>query len=87
MEKLGTSDPTLKCYLAIGGHSINEETEKLKTEQVNILIGTVGRIWDLIERKSVDLKSIQVFVIDEADLIIEQGNQMKLSSIIDHLPK
>ena len=38
----------MKSYLAIGGHSINEETEKLKTTQVNILVGTVGRVWDLI---------------------------------------
>ncbi len=53
----------------------------------NILIGTVGRIYDFMERGVLKLKSSKILIMDEADLFFQQGNQIKLNNVIDHLPK
>jgi len=74
LEKLLPINEKLKCFLSIGGHSINEELESLEKEKPNIVIGTVGRIYDLVSRKALNLRAVKVLIIDEADLMIEQGN-------------
>jgi len=73
--------------LAVGGHKLEEDLDNLKNEGCNLVVGTVGRVWDLIQRGTISLKKIKVFIIDEADLIIEQGNQVKVSEIMQALPK
>ena len=66
--------PWLNFNLAVGGAKIDTDIELFKEKGCNVLVGTVGRIWDMLERKEIDLKSLKVFVIDEADLILEMGN-------------
>jgi len=79
--------PYLRSYCCIGGRKISEDIDIYRQQGANILIGTVGRIWDFLERGVMKLKTIKVLVIDEADLFFEQGNQVKLNQIIDKLPK
>jgi len=37
----------LKPHLSVGGTNIGDEVEKIEKEKPNLIIGTVGRIWDL----------------------------------------
>ena len=76
----------MKPHLSVGGTNIGDEVEKIEKLKPNLIIGTVGWIWDLTQR-TLNFKHLKVLIIDEADLIIENGNTMKLSSIIDKLPK
>ena len=79
--------PYLKVYWCIGGKKISEDIDQYKEQGANIIIGTVGRIWDFMERGILNFKPLQVLVIDEADLLISQGSQIKLNQIMDKIPK
>lgn len=46
----------LKLYLAVGGNKLEDDLENLKKDGCNLIVGTVGRVWDLIQRGTISLK-------------------------------
>jgi translation initiation factor 4A len=64
--------PTLKVHACIGGAAIREDIRILK-EGVHIVVGTPGRVLDMINRKALKLNSVKMFVLDEADEMISRG--------------
>lgn len=70
----------------IGGTSMKSETERF-AENVNVLVATPGRLLDhLINTKSFNTKSLANLVIDEADLILQQGFEEQMTQILKILP-
>ncbi|GAB4851389.1 hypothetical protein Ancab_030792 [Ancistrocladus abbreviatus] len=72
----------------VGGMSTQKQ-ERLLTERPEIIVGTPGRLWELMsggEHHLVELHSLSFFVLDEADRMIENGHFRELQSIIDMLP-
>lgn len=57
----------------IGGTDKKRQTERLKKEQPNIVIGTPGRIWDLINTGGLKVHTAETLVIDEADMTLDMG--------------
>lgn len=55
-----------------GGVSLTPQKEILK-EGVDILIATPGRLIDLQKQGAIDLRAIEIFVLDEADLMLDMG--------------
>jgi ATP-dependent RNA helicase UAP56/SUB2 len=53
-----------------GGLPVRENTDILKDEKPNIVIGTPGRILSLVKSHSLDLKNIKLFICDEVDQLI-----------------
>jgi ATP-dependent RNA helicase DDX55/SPB4 len=51
------------------------------------VIGTPGRIYDLIEKSALDFRKLEIFVMDEADKLLDQGNELKMHTILMQLPK
>ena len=85
--------PYLTFNLCVGGKKITDDIENFNQVGSNILVGTVGRIWDFVNRGVLNLKTVKVLIIDEADMFIENlgqttlSKQVKLSLIMDRLPK
>lgn len=75
----------LKNLVIFGGVSQNKQTEKLK-EGVDILIATPGRLLDLVNQKYINLKDINLFVLDEADRMLDMGFIHDVTKIISKLP-
>ncbi|CAO2831964.1 unnamed protein product [Amaranthus hypochondriacus] len=72
----------------VGGMS-TEKQERLLKARPEIVVGTPGRLWELMsggEKHLVELHSLSFFVLDEADRMIENGHFHELQSIIDLLP-
>lgn len=72
----------------VGGMS-TEKQERLLKERPEIVVGTPGRLWELMsggEIHLIELHSLSFFVLDEADRMIENGHFRELQSIIDILP-
>ncbi|KAL6532236.1 hypothetical protein OROGR_014206 [Orobanche gracilis] len=72
----------------VGGMS-TEKQERLLKARPEIVVGTPGRLWELMsggESHLVELHSLSFFVLDEADRMIETGHFRELQSIIDMLP-
>ncbi|KAI3469882.1 hypothetical protein Pfo_026545 [Paulownia fortunei] len=82
---LGTN---VRVVPIVGGMS-TEKQERLLKARPEIVVGTPGRLWELMsggETHLVELHSLSFFVLDEADRMIETGHFRELQSIIDMLP-
>ncbi len=69
-----------KITCAYGGHDMQEEINSLQ-EPPAIMVGTPGRIADHLKRRSVDAKSIHIFVFDEFDKSLALGFEADMEYI------
>ena len=83
-ETYGKNTP-LTSALLVGGESIREQ-KKILSKGVDVLIATPGRLLDLFERGELLLTDIKVFVIDEADRMLDMGFIPDIEKIISLLP-
>lgn len=75
----------LKYCVIFGGVSQKSQEEKLK-QGVDILIATPGRLNDLINQKFVDLRDLKIFILDEADRMLDMGFINDVNKIIAKTP-
>ena len=75
----------INLALIVGGASMRNQLVQLK-KRPKIIIGTPGRINDLLEKKSLILKYFNYFVLDEADRMLDMGFQDQVEKIIQFLP-
>jgi len=76
----------LKYCVIFGGVSQKPQEEKLE-EGVDILVATPGRLNDLIGQKRIDLKDIKIFILDEADRMLDMGFIHDVKKIIAKTPE
>ena len=69
----------------VGGHSYDENIEKLE-RGVEILIGTPGRLLDILEKKILDLNRCFFLIADEADRMVDMGFEKQVQSLLEQLP-
>uniref|UniRef100_A0A8D3BU98 RNA helicase n=1 Tax=Scophthalmus maximus TaxID=52904 RepID=A0A8D3BU98_SCOMX len=73
------------CYACIGGTSIRSEVHKLQAEAPQIVVGTPGRVYDMLSRKILCPKHIKMFVLDEADEMLSRGFKDQIYEIFQKL--
>ncbi|HEX7819464.1 MAG TPA: DEAD/DEAH box helicase [Sphingobium sp.] len=69
-----------------GGVPINRQIQKLK-EGLDIVVATPGRLIDLLEQRALNLSDVEIFVLDEADQMMDLGFIVPLKRIAKLLPK
>ena len=69
-----------------GGDSIDRQIRALK-KGVDIVVGTPGRMLDLIKRKCLNLENVEFLVLDEADEMLNMGFIDDIESILSHTPE
>ncbi len=75
----------MRTQLIIGGSSYDRQIRGL--ERADIVVATPGRLVDLADRGSVDLGSVQMVVLDEADHMADLGFMPEIEAIMGRLPK
>ena len=75
----------LRSMVAVGGVSIRPQMQKLN-RGVHILVATPGRLLDLMEQGHVSLRSVQIFILDEADRMLDMGFIHDVRKIAAQLP-
>jgi ATP-dependent RNA helicase CshB len=75
---------TARCF--IGGTDKQKAIEKLKT-QPHIVVGTPGRINDLIREQALNVWTATTLVVDEADLMLDMGFIVDVDQIAARMPK
>ena len=75
----------LKHLVIFGGVSQQPQTNALRNG-VDILIATPGRLLDLVEQRFINLSQIQLFVLDEADRMLDMGFIHDVKRIITKIP-
>ncbi|KAI7825973.1 P-loop containing nucleoside triphosphate hydrolase protein [Gamsiella multidivaricata] len=80
----------IKHQLLIGGEtSLEEDIATFQEVHPDILIGTPGRLEDILSQKrgGVNVKELEVLVLDEADRLLDMGFSVSLNKIMGLLPK
>ncbi len=80
-EELRSFVPNLGIYstVCVGGMSMGSQISSLKHRTNHFIIGTPGRLKDLVDRRFIDLSKFATIVLDEADRMLDMGfiNDMK----------
>jgi translation initiation factor 4A len=72
-------------HACIGGTDVRNDVAKLK-DGVQIVVGTPGRVYDMITRKVLNMDDTKLFVLDEADEMLSRGFKDQIYDVFQHLP-
>ena len=81
------SDKEIRVANYVGGTDKNRQIGKLSSSQPHIVIGTPGRIYDLVESGDLAIHKAHTFVVDEADMTLDMGFLVTVDKIASSLPK
>ena len=81
------SDTEIRVVNYVGGTDKQRQIEKLKVAQPHIVIGTPGRIYDLVKSGDLAIHKAHTFVVDEADMTMDMGFLDTVDKIAASLPK
>lgn len=81
------SETEIRVVNYVGGTDKLRQIEKLKVAQPHIVIGTPGRIYDLISSGDLTIHRAHTFVVDEADMTLDMGFLDTVDKIAGTLPK
>ncbi|KAL0823083.1 hypothetical protein Bca101_046760 [Brassica carinata] len=80
--------PNVNSVLLVGGREVKSDMSTIEEGGCNLLIGTPGRLSDIMERMEIlDFRNLEILILDEADRLLEMGFQKQVNSIISRLPK
>jgi len=85
LRRLARTIANVKILTLCGGMPMRAQLGSLEYG-AHIVVGTPGRIEDHLNRGSLDLNSLQILVLDEADRMLEMGFQSALDAIVKHTP-
>lgn len=71
----------LKVHSATGGANLRRQTERLKKERPEVVVGTPGRILHLLDTRDLKLNNLATLVIDEADDLLRDDTQAVVEDI------
>lgn len=88
IEQMYTQLNTIKgngCVTIIGGASTNRQLDALR-KRPTIVVATPGRLLDLYERRALNLSSVEVLVLDEADRMLDMGFLPAIRRVLAAVP-
>lgn len=76
----------LTCQSCIGGANVKRQVEQLK-KKPEVIIGTPGRVLELIKAKKINAFQLQSLILDEADQLVKDDTQGLVKEIVQRLGK
>ncbi|UJR11017.1 hypothetical protein I4U23_015201 [Adineta vaga] len=74
------------CHACIGGTSVIDDIKRLESG-VQVVVGTPGRVYDLLNRSALRKKHIKMLVMDEADEMLREGFKEQIYDIFVMMPE
>ncbi|KAJ1074646.1 hypothetical protein K5549_001341 [Capra hircus] len=84
-KELMSGLPCLRTALLVGGLPVPPQRHRLR-QRIQVIIATPGRLLDIIKQRSVELGSIKIVVVDEADTMLKMGFQQQVLDVLEQLP-
>lgn len=75
----------IKSHACVGGTSVREDTNTLQ-KGVHVVVGTPGRVFDMLRRGALRAESIKMFTLDEADEMLSRGFKDQIYDIFRMIP-
>jgi ATP-dependent RNA helicase RhlE len=87
-QEFRSFSPGMRMFstLCVGGLSIHKQKVQLRRDP-HVVIGTPGRLKDLINQGVLDLSDISMFVLDEVDLMLDMGFIDDIRDIVSEIPE
>jgi translation initiation factor 4A len=76
----------IHCKLLIGGTSIEEDKKSLEETPPQIIVGTPGRIQDMLQRDYIKTEHLRLLILDEADEMLSSGFKEQVYRIFQFMP-
>lgn len=86
-QLISFSDEPIKIVRYTGGTDKERQIDTLKNSQPHMVIGTPGRIWDLVKSRALKLHKASKMVIDEADMTLDLGFLETVDRIVSSMPE
>jgi ATP-independent RNA helicase DbpA len=86
LRKLATGIPNLKISILCGGIPLGPQLASLAHEP-HVVVGTPGRIQELMQKKALQPGSIRTLVLDEADRMLDMGFEDAIRDLVKRIPK
>lgn len=77
---------SVKCLCCVGGTKVKDDIQTLK-DGVQIIVGTPGRVYHMINEGFLNTQKLKMLVIDEADEMLSRGFKDQIYDIFKHLPE
>ncbi|XP_055960691.1 uncharacterized protein LOC126668738 [Mercurialis annua] len=77
---------SVKVHACVGGTSVRED-QRILSSGVHVVVGTPGRVFDMLRRQSLRSDYIKMFVLDEADEMLSRGFKDQIYEIFQLLPE
>ncbi len=75
----------IECHACVGGTNVREDMKALQ-DGAHIVVGTPGRVYDMLQRRAFRTDSIKMFLLDEADEMLSRGFKEQIYDIFQLLP-
>merc|ERR1712179_56671 len=77
----------VSCHACIGGTNVREDRRILSGGEggVHVVVGTPGRVYDMINRRALDPRSIKIFILDEADEMLSRGFKDQIYDVFRYM--
>merc|ERR1712226_1251852 len=75
----------VKCHVCIGGTSVSDDIDRLRSGQ-HVVVGTPGRVLDMVSKRHLRISDLRTFVLDEADEMLSCGFKDQIYDIFRLLP-
>lgn len=85
IQEIGQMMEGLVVQTLVGGTSILDDSNKLKTTPPHIVVGTPGRVYDMMKRNHLNSKHVRIMVLDEADDMLSTGFKEQIYNIFQYL--
>lgn len=76
----------IDCHACIGGTNVREDMAKLN-EGAQVVVGTPGRVYDMINRRAFKTDQLKMFCLDEADEMLSRGFKDQMYEVFQLLPQ
>ena len=86
VRRLAVGLPNLKVSLLCGGMALEPQLASLEHDP-HVVVGTPGRIQELMRKKALHLNGVRVLVLDEADRMLDMGFEDQIREIVGRTPK
>ena len=73
--------------LLVGGTSVRDDISELRDNVPHVIVGTPGRVYDMLRSDAIDYRNIKLLVLDEADEILSSGFKEQIYNIFQYLNK
>jgi ATP-independent RNA helicase DbpA len=87
LRKLAVGIPNLKVSVLCGGMPLGPQLASLETHDPQVVVGTPGRLQELLRKKALHLRGVRTLVLDEADRMLDMGFEEPIKEIVGKLPK